>query len=1170
MGFTDEQIQVINSRDKNLIVSAAAGSGKTAVLTERIVRRIVERKTSIDRMLIVTFTNASAREMRDRIGKRLREELAKDPGDSNIRKQIAILHTAQITTIDSFCLFILKNHFEEIGIDPAFSIGNEGELKELQDEAFDDALEQAFKEAKPSFLNLVEMYAPKGKYGTFKDIVIKLATTVDSTPFPFDTLEKCIVKDIEDVWDLGFVHFIEDYENEFLMEALNEYYYVKDLTEGSALSKHYDEACAEISFVNSLLENGFEFRSRAFLSHEKIKLLYGGKKFNEEETEIKQDADEYIKHAGKILDDLKKEFHYITPEQFEELTKGGYLVTNALIEFVISYMKLFDSKKRDKCVISFSDMEHMALDILVENNNGILSPTQTALTYRDYYDEVMIDEYQDSNDVQETILSIISKDEETTGNRFMVGDIKQSIYGFRHAKPEIFKEKCERYEKDDTGKNERINLTRNFRSRKEVIDAVNFVFERCMKDNVGGISYDKNERLYLGLEDYPISPSDNKAELLYVDDKEFQEDPNYQSFDKDDIEPIMVAKRIRELVDQNTKVYDKKTNSMRDMKYSDIAILMRSMSGNRDVLFQKALKDEGIPAYVISKTGYYSATEVQLILNFLSIVDNPRQDLPLLNVMHSFIGGFSEEEIARIRKYGKKKRLIDSMYLYIIEGDDESIKDRINHFTEDIDELRKHSMYMSASEMLREIYDKYEYTAMVSSLPGGEQRLANVKFLLETADEFENQGIYCIHDFVKYIEKLKARQDMGEANMLDENADVVRIMTIHKSKGLEFPICFVSSMHTKFRSATDDILYDEEFGIGSETFNLEKRTKSSSPVWNAIHVKEYIEALGEEIRILYVAMTRAREKLIMTGRLYKNVDSREELSFVNMLNAESFMELVYPLIKENSELFTIKKYEPSDFETSGIVNEVERESQRKELENIEAKSDFNEFTYPHSSLDSLFVKTTVSELKKEAYLEKEEGENTLYHETEKKIPKIISEAASENEGAKRGSAYHRVMELMDFVNIYDGDILNNLRTHRKKMVDNLYIYEEDDALVSEKKIVDFLNTDLCKRMSEASKIGKLYLEQPFVLSVNAHEVRDEFPDDERVLVQGVIDVYFEENGKLVLMDYKTDKVDSADELIKRYKTQLDYYSEALSRLEKKEVAEIYIYSFSLEEVIRVI
>ena len=1120
MDFTDEQIRVIDSREKNLIVSAAAGSGKTAVLTERIVRRIVKRETSIDRMLIVTLTNAAAREMRDRIGKRLREELAVNPDDSYIRKQIAILHTAQITTIDSFCLFILKNHFEEIGIDPAFSIGNEGELKELQDEAFEDALEEALKEAGTEFLNLVEIYAPKGKYGNFKDIVIKLATTVESTPFPYDKLEKCIIKEIDNVWDLDFVHFIEDYEDEFLSVALDEYEYVKDITEGSSLSKHFDEACSEISFINSLLDSDYAFRSRAFLSHEKIKLLYGAKKFSEEETDIKQEADEYIKHAGSILESLKKKYHAVTPEEFEELTLRGYEITNALIDFVLSYMRTFEAKKREKCIISFSDMEHMALEILVKNDNGILSPTPTALAYRGYYDEVMIDEYQDSNDVQEMILSIISKDEETAGNRFMVGDIKQSIYGFRQAKPEIFRDKCMLYE-NDTIKNERINLTRNFRSRKEVIDAVNFIFERCMKDSVGKVSYDDNERLYLGFEKYPVSLSDNKAELLYFEANEIRENFPGKTVNKDEIEAIMVARRIKELVEQKTKVYDKKTDSMRDMKYSDVAILMRGMSNRRDTIFQKALKDEGIPAYVISKTGYYSATEVQLVLNFLSVIDNPRQDLPLFNVMHSFIGNLSDEEIARIRKFGKKKRLIDSMYLYIIEGDDESIKEKVNQFCEDIDEFRKHSMYMSASEVIREIYEKYEYTVMVSSLPGGEQRLANVQFLVETADEFENQGIYCIHDFVKYIEKLKSRQDMGEANMLDENADVVRIMTIHKSKGLEFPICFVSNMHTQYKATIDDVLYDDVFGVGSGIYNLEKRTRNDSPVWNAIRIKESIDKIGEEIRILYVAMTRAREKLILTGELYRDSRMREDLSFADIMGAPSFMELVYPIVKENSDLFTLKKYSVSELSVAKVINVTERESQKRELDAIRSKSDFEEFTYPHSSLDNLFVKTTVSELKKEAYLEKEEGENTLYHEAEKKVPKVVSETGIENEGAKRGSAYHRVMELMDFNNIYDGNIIDNLRAHRKKMIEELYIYEEDDALVNENKIVKFLNTDLSKRMSKASQKGKLYLEQPFVLSVNANEVREELPNDEKVLVQGVIDVYFEEDGKLILMDYMT-------------------------------------------------
>nr|MCR4930453.1 PD-(D/E)XK nuclease family protein [Lachnospiraceae bacterium] len=567
--------------------------------------------------------------------------------------------------------------------------------------------------------------------------------------------------------------------------------------------------------------------------------------------------------------------------------------------------------------------------------------------------------------------------------------------------------------------------------------------------------------------------------------------------------------------------------------------------------------------------GYYSAWEVQLILSFLSIIDNPRQDMPLLGVMHSFIGNFDEEEIAKIRLFCKKKRLIDSLYLYILEGSDEEIKKKVIRFTGDLEELRKQALYMSASDMLRIIFEKYEYTVMVSSLPGGEQRLANVNLLAETADEYEEQGIFCIHDFVKYIEKLKARQDMGEANMLDENADVVRILTIHKSKGLEYPVCFVSGLHSEFMGIKDTILLDEELGIGGDTFNLEKRIKGVSPVRKAIAAKAKISGIGEEIRVLYVAMTRAREKLILTGMLDEDLNDKDFLSFVDIADSSSYMKMIYPIIKEQKELFEITKVVPEDCEIKEVFDETERISKKDILDKISTKSDFKEYVYPHESLDNLFVKTTVSELKKAAYLEREDGENTLYHAEERKVPKSISQTETENGGAARGSAYHRVMELMDFENIYEGNVTDNLRAHRKKMIDNLFIYEEDDALVSEKKILEFLDTDLSHRMSRAAKEGKLYLEQPFVLSVNAKEVRDEFPSDEKVLVQGVIDVYFEEDGKLILMDYKTDRVDSAEELIKRYKTQLDYYSEALSRLEKKPVSEILIYSFALGEVIKV-
>ena len=1168
MDFTPEQIKVINSRNQNLIVSAAAGSGKTAVLTERIVKKICEDETlSVDRMLIVTFTNSAAREMKERIGKKLRAELAKRPDDAHLRKQIAILHTAQITTIDSFCLYILKNHFEEIGVDPSFAIGSEGEITQISDEAFDEALEEAFKEGSEEFLNLVEMYAPKGKFKKFYELVKDIATKADSSAYPYETLQNYIVEDIGNVWELPFVKFSLDFENEYLKEAQDLYREVKKIAEGTFLTKHVEEADLAIAFIEDIMYSDIRQRIVKYPENKRVTLNYG-KNLSEEQEDLKVYAKPVIDKARKIIDKCKEKYKNLTEADFEESVKEGYVVTNSLLRFVMSYMHRFEEKKRDKGIISFSDMEHMALEILVKKENGKIVPTPTAIRYQEYFNEVMIDEYQDSNDVQETILAAVSKDEKLTGNRFMVGDIKQSIYRFRLAKPEIFKEKCLEYSKEGD-RDERIILSYNFRSRKEVIDAVNYVFEHCMIEEIGGIEYGEDDRLNLGKTDYPESNTDNKAELIYFSKKEFDEDERYKDLTKDEIEAAIVAGKIKALKEAGTQVFDTKTNSMRKMKYSDVAILLRSMTNGRDVVFQKALKNEGIQGYVISKSGYYNAWEVQLILNFLSVIDNPRQDLPLLSVLHSFMGGFSEEEIAKIRIVEKKKRLIDSLYQYILVGSDANLKEKVLTFTTELENLRKQAMYTSASDMIRMIIEKYEYGVMVSSLPGGEQRLANVNLLVETADEYEEQGIYCIHDFVKYTEKLKAKQDMGEANMLDENADVVQILTVHKSKGLEYPICFVSGLHTEFRYSKDTILMDDALGIGGDTYNLEKRIKGTSPVRDALYSKEKINSLGEEIRVLYVAMTRAREKLILTGMLDEEPEGKDTLSFSNIMDSGSFMKLLFPIICEKPELFKINKISPEDAGIEEVFEEAERISKRKVLESIPAKEGFKEFVYPHESPDNLFVKTTVSELKKAAYLENEDGENTLYHEEEVRVPKIIAETEAENGGAARGSAYHRVMELMDFDHIYDGDIVANLRAHRKKMTDNLFIYEEDDALVSEEKVLKFLDTDLAKRMSEASKRDELYLEQPFVLSVPANEVNEAFPENEKVLVQGVIDVYFEENGKLILMDYKTDRVDSAEELVKRYKTQLDYYSEALSRLEKKPVAEIMIYSFALGEVITV-
>lgn len=1164
MEYTKDQQKVIDTKNKNILVSAAAGSGKTAVLTERIVRKICDDRADIGHMLIVTFTNSAASEMRDRIGRKLRNELSKNPGDDHIRKQITILHTAKITTIDSFCLYLVRNHFEEIGLDPSFGVASGEDTVMLSDEAFDEVLEEKFEEGDERFLYLVECYAPKGKFGALKDVIGSLAKEVASKPFMKEWIEKNIIDENTDISSMKFMEYILNYENALLQEALKCYESAERITENTACTKHNMAAREEKSLTEALIAGDFDFRTRKLSSREQIKFQYGNKQFSPEDALAKDEARELIDRARGILDKLRDEIHDLSYEKVCENLRESFKIDNALLDFLGRYLDRFSEKKREKNLVDFSDMEHFALEILIKEENGRKVPTETALAYRDYFDEIMIDEYQDSNEVQEILLSVISREYGESGNRFMVGDIKQSIYGFRLARPEIFAAKYEEYDADKA-RNEKIDLSANFRSRKEVIDAVNAVFEKCMNKEVGGVSYNNEARLVFGAAYYPEFGQDEKAELLY-----FNPSDNYSGLNSNEYEARMIGARIRELVDSEFLVWDTDKKIKRPVKYSDIAILLRATKG-RDTVYQNELKAMNIPAHVISKNGYFSATEVKLILQILQIIDNPRQDLPLFAVMHSYIGGFSDEEMAKLRIKDRRRRLYDSVCDYAPKGDGEELKNRITGFLSWLEAMRKESLCASAADMIEKIYADFDYPSMVQSLPNGDQRLANIRLLADTATDYEAGGIYGIHDFIKYVERMVSKEvDMGEANILDENSNVVKIMTIHKSKGLEFPVCFVANLSARLMSNRGTLVTDDELGVGGEAFNVAKRTQSDTLLKKAIKIKKLNIERGELIRIYYVAMTRACEKLILTGSFDEKRKADSAPRTVSQLTGEmNFMNIIYPTIASSPDAFSIRKYSDEDIFVQTEIEETDKELRRNALLNVPGAGDFEPYIYDRDSLDGLFTKTTVSELKKAAYLETEDGENTLYHNEEKKIPKFVKNSEEEIGGASRGTAYHRVMELMDFKGIYDGDVCENLRAHRKKMADSLFIEENDDKLVAEKKILDFLNTEVSHRMSTAASKGLLYLEQPFVLSVSADKVNPQFPKDESILVQGVIDVYFEEEGELVLLDYKTDRVSDKEELIKRYKTQLDYYKEALSRLENKPVKEVLIYSFSLGEVIEV-
>lgn len=1169
--YTADQQKVIDLRDCNILVSAAAGSGKTAVLTERIVQRVCDAKNpvQIDRMLIVTFTNAAAAEMRERIGVALRKRLDEEPENNHLRKQITLLNNAQITTIDSFCLYLLRNHFHEIQLDPGFRIADEGEIKLLKQEVLQDYLEDKYEEGKEEFLELVEMYAGAGNEEGLKDIILKIYTFSQSHPFPTDYLEECMkaLQEEDNILPPKLQDVLYEYEQSMLEECINLSNKAIALCKEPGGPYHYEEA-----FRDDL---DFYLRLQQASTYEERGSIYSGHKYKTLSRSKVEDLDEEIKNAvkdlrdkkcKKIIEEIKKRFYYATPEEMiRDNYEAGKTLTG-LIKLALEFGKCFEREKRKKNIIDFSDMEHLALQILMKKTDTGYEPGEVALGYRDFFQEIMVDEYQDSNQVQEYLLESISRQNEEEGNRFMVGDVKQSIYRFRLARPEIFMEKyalfCE-----DTGKNRRVNLSCNFRSRKEVIDGVNAVFEALMIPQVGKISYDKDARLYYGA-DYPATACGNESEILLYEKDVFRE----QNISEAEAEAKIIAERIRELC-RDFEVKDKTTGELRKAKYSDMVILLRTAAGVDDVM-KKALESEGIPAYISSGKGYFAAPEIRVMINYIKILNNPRQDIPLLGVLHSALGGFREEEIAEIRLFNHKKgRLYDSLKEYAKTGGNAQLRSKAEGFLNRLEQWREKSCFITVYELLEEILQESGYMHYCMALPGGTQRRANLLVLLQKAKAFENGGYSGLFDFIRYIELMQEREiDFGEANVLDESADVVRIMTIHKSKGLEFPICFVAGFSKQFnvRESSEPVLTDADLGMGSDCVDLRLRCRRRSLRKSIIAVKQRNDGRGEDLRILYVAMTRAKEKLILVGHGSKPEVTEDKVSAYGILKAKSFMELVLPVALANHELFHIKEYSMENLQFGRITRLVETKLLKEELQKVSGERIWSSYQYPHTSLEGLFTKTTVSELKKEAYLEAEEVCQELYAEKEliPYIPQFIANKEEEAGGSRRGSAYHRIMELMDFtIALQDEKQEECILALRKEAVETLRIPESEDVLVSQVKILRFMQTMLAKRMGEAQLRKQLHKEQPFMMAVKGNSVRPNFPEDEDVLIQGVIDVYFEEEDGLVLLDYKTDRVSESCELVKRYETQLVYYAEALERLTHKKVKEKLIYSFALHEVI---
>lgn len=1210
VNWTAEQQKVIDLRNRNILVSAAAGSGKTAVLVERIITMLTdeEHPIDVDQLLIVTFTEAAAAEMKERIRDAIEKKLEEHPGNEHLSRQETLIHSAQITTIHSFCLSVIRDHFHAIDIDPGFRVGEEGELKLLKHDVLSDLLEEQYQKKEQRFLDFVAAYGDGKSDKKIEDLILKIFEYSRSYPIPNEWLKRCV-----DAYRIeSFKDLVESDYGKYL--CMNVEYYLDDalslLDQGLELCKKEDGPKAyqdTLECDKKLIEKIKMAENLEDMADVLENFSWGKLKANRSKT-VSEEKVKRVKtireEAKNLIDDLAEQYFYQSIDATIEDIKSCLPAVEELTFLVREFAKAFEEKKRSQNMIDFSDMEQYALRILTEERDGKLMPSSVAKEYQEQYVEIMIDEYQDSNLIQEAILTSVSTVESGKYNVFMVGDVKQSIYRFRLSRPELFMDKFNTYTIEDS-QTQRIDLHKNFRSRKEVLDSVNQLFFQLMASDLGGIDYDEQAALYVGAR-YPESDQlDNATEVLVIDN-DVDSLAEVSSEDREgkhalrglkkltdkELEARAVAVRIRELM-KTHQVTDKETGELRAVRYSDIVILTRSTQGVTDV-FSEILSREGIPTYTGSREGYFATQEIGIVLDYLRVLDNRKQDIPLAAVLTSPIGGVTEEELAWMKSKCPDVPFWKAVTSYVEESTEE---DAIVKCMKQIDAFRKIVPYTSVHELLWKILDETGYEDYVSAMPGGEQRKANLKMLVQKARTFESTSYKGLFHFVRYIEQLKKYNvDYGEANIEDEQSDTVRIMTIHKSKGLEFPIVFVVGMGKgmNFQDARSRVVLHPKLGIGLDVVDLERRTRCPSIIKKVIQSEETVDTLAEELRVLYVAYTRAKEKLIITGSIanrerrfvwYKMACDTEEqvLPYYRRCKVSSYWDWVLPAVLrlKGSKVIRMEIWNALRVVQGEIEREVAGDIKRQVLEQwdtervyqSEMEQNLNEqfgYRYPYEYSRNQKLKFTVSELKKRMYQEEqseEELENLgeeLYKEPEvvPLIPKFLQEE-EELTGALRGTAYHRVLELLRFKQITEDYGEDELVKELLAYVKAGKLGEDEAGCIRSRDILRFLHSTSGRRMIQAARAEKMFKEQPFVLGVDETEIYPEGTKGELVLVQGIIDVYFEEADGLVVLDYKTDKIFSAEELAERYHAQLDYYARALEQMTGKKVKEKIIYSFTL-------
>ncbi|WP_261305707.1 helicase-exonuclease AddAB subunit AddA [Paenibacillus andongensis] len=1296
--WTDDQWDAITLKGQNMLVAAAAGSGKTAVLVERIIRRISNEwePIDVDRLLVATFTKAAASEMKHRIREALEKELMKQPHSQHLRKQLALMGRASITTLHSFCLEVVQRYFSLIRLDPGFRIANETEADLLRQDLLGEMLEQYYAESGESsaFWRLVDSFSGERNDDAIMQLIQKLYDVSRSHPWPeywlratasmFGPPAPQVPQDVPDeaasvmqealpyvaaatapadysIWEQSLIRDLS-LELEGAADLLRQAQQIAESPGGPA--PYLDNLREDLLLVNNLRETTTYPWSVLYLGFQTVEF---GKlkacKGDDYDKELQEEVKELRNKAKEQINKMKEELFGRTPEQFHQEIAEMAPLLHTLVDLVVDFGQRYQEAKQAKGLIDFADLEHYCLQILSAEGSipGELIPSEAAQAYRRQFVEVLLDEYQDTNRVQEAIVELISNTK--PGNRFMVGDVKQSIYRFRLAEPGLFLEKYKAYRsnKDESTETSsdggRIDLARNFRSRIQVVDAVNFIFKQMMNETVGEITYDERAELVYGA-GYPPSASDCSVEMLIVDrgtelpdkSESFTEDSDdqdseafgegaegasdplieAQELETAQLEARTIARQIRGLLgaggEEAFQVFDKRTGGDRPATYRDIVILLRATQAWSPVIIEE-FKKQGIPAYAELSTGYFSATEVEVMLSLLKVIDNPYQDVPLAAVLRSPVVQLTAEDLAQIRVADKSVPFYESVLQVVksAESDDnEDLLQKLNHFLRLLEKWRNDARQGSLADLIWSIYRQTGYYDFAGGLPGGLQRQANLRALYDRARQYESTSLRGLFRFLRFIERMKeSGGDLGTARALGEQEDVVRIMSIHKSKGLEFPVVFVAGMAKMFnqRDLNDAFLLHKELGFGPRFVDTALRVSYPTLPSLAIKRRMKLELLAEEMRVLYVALTRAREKLYLLGTV-KSLEkllrgwgrhlSRTDwyLPDFELAKAKNYLDWVGPALLRHPDAALWRErlgisevssgvrllQDPSQWKLTIIQPESLQMEETLEVESVLPDADRMSavhqshsvptagkwknwledrlsWTYEYPDAPKHFAKTTVSEMKRLSEMNRLAGDMEFPSGAETAVldestvkpkiavwrrPRFMEE--KKLTAAEKGTVVHAVMQNLS---LQESPTESSIKATLAEMLNKQTLTQEQCDVVDIPVVLKFFETEVGKRMVQAANVQR---EVPFSYGLPADEVymgTDRSTIGETVLIQGVIDCLFEDELGLVLVDYKTDAVkgSSDTELMVRYEKQISLYTRAVEHIWKRPVNGKFLYFF---------